>query len=69
VWQYWIRLDKEFATPGKELPLAKLLPAKHKERSPDLQKRDASSVPTKSANRGPGNVGVVVMCTDTDGKF
>ena len=42
VWKDWIRLKKEFATLGKELPPAELLPAKRKERSPDPTKRDAS---------------------------
>jgi len=38
----WIRLKKECATLGEELPPAELLPAKRKEQSPDPSKRDAS---------------------------
>jgi len=38
----WIRLKKEFATLGEELPPAELLPAKCKKQSPDPTKRDAS---------------------------
>ena len=30
VWKDWIRLNKELATLGEELPLAELLPAKRK---------------------------------------
>ena len=42
VWKDWIRLKKVFATPGEELPPAKLSPAKRKKQSPDPTKRDAS---------------------------
>jgi len=42
VWKDWIRLKKEFATLGEELPPAELLPAKRKKQSPDPTKRDAS---------------------------
>jgi len=38
----WIRLNKEFATLGEELPPAELLPAKRREQHPDPTKRDAS---------------------------
>jgi len=38
----WIRLKKELATLGEELPPAELLPAKRKKLSPDPTKRDAS---------------------------
>ena len=38
----WIRLKKELATLGEELPPAELLPAKHKKLSPDPTRRDAS---------------------------
>ena len=34
VWKDWIRLKKELATLGEELPPAELLPAKRKEQSP-----------------------------------
>ena len=42
MWKDWIRLKKELATLGEELPPAELLPAKRKEQSPDPKKRDAS---------------------------
>jgi len=35
VWKDWMRLKKEFATFGEELPPAELLPAKRKKQSPD----------------------------------
>jgi len=53
VWKDWIRLKKELATLGEELPAAELLPAKHKKQSLDPTKRDASKgVWTKFASRG-----------------
>ena len=45
VWKDWIRLKRELATLGEELPPAKLLPAKRKlqlKQSPDPTKKDAS---------------------------
>jgi len=42
MWKNWIRLKKELATLGEELPPAELLPAKRKEQTPDPTKRDAS---------------------------
>ena len=36
-----MRLEKELATLGEELPPAELLPAKHKKQSPDPTKRNA----------------------------
>jgi len=42
VWKDWIRLKKELATLGAELPPAESLPAKRKDQSPDPTKRDAS---------------------------
>ena len=71
VWKDWIRLKKELATFGEEMPPAKLLPAKRKKQGPDPTKRDACKqrgVWTKSASRGQ-HVGFVVMSTDTFGKF
>jgi len=41
-WKDWIRLKKELATLGIELPPAELLLAKHKKQSPDPTKKDAS---------------------------
>jgi len=43
VWKGWIRLQKELATLGEELPPVELLPSKCKKQSPDLTKRDASN--------------------------
>jgi len=42
VWKDWMRLEKELATLGEELPPAELLPVKRKKQSPDPTKRDAS---------------------------
>jgi len=42
VWKDWIRLKKELATLGEELPPVELLPAKRKKQSPDPTKKDAS---------------------------
>ena len=42
VWKDWIRLKKELATLGEELPPAELLPAKRKKQSPGPTKRDAN---------------------------
>jgi len=42
VWKDLIRLKKELATLGEELPPAELLPAKRKKQSPDPTKKNAS---------------------------
>ena len=42
VWKDWIRLKKELATLGEELPPAESLPAQRKEMSLNPTKRDAS---------------------------
>ena len=42
VWKDWIRLKKELATLGEDLPPVELLPAKRKKQSPDPTKKDAS---------------------------
>ena len=42
VWKDWIRLKKQLATLGEELPPAELLPAKRKKQSLDPTKKDAS---------------------------
>jgi len=42
VWKDWIRLKKELATLGEELPPAESLPDKCKEQHPEPTKRDAS---------------------------
>ena len=66
----WIRHKKKLATLGEELPPAESLPAKRKEQSPDPTKRGRKQrgVRTKSASRRQ-HVGVIVMSTDTFGKF
>ena len=38
----WIRLKKDFATLGEEVPPVELLPAKRKKQSADSTKKDAS---------------------------
>ena len=63
----WIRVKKELATLGEELPPVELLPAKRKKQSPDPTNKQRG-VWTKSASRGQ-HVGFVVMSTDTFGKF
>jgi len=40
VWKNWIRLKKELATLGEELPPVELLLAKRKKQSPDATKKD-----------------------------
>ena len=42
VWKDWIRLEKELATLGEELPPAELSPAQRKKQSPDPTKKDTS---------------------------
>jgi len=65
VWKDLIRLKKEFATLGEELPPVESLPAKRKEQNPDPIKRDAS----RGGFGRTALAGVVVMSTDTFGKF
>ena len=40
VWKDWIRLKKELATLGEELPPVELLPVKRKKQGQDSAKRD-----------------------------
>ena len=70
MWKDWIRLKKELATLGEELPAVELLPAKRKKQSPDPTKKDASKEEfgRRALSRGQ-HVGFVVMSTDTFGKF
>jgi len=42
VWNDWIRLKKELATLGEELPPVELLPAERKKQSQDPTKKDSS---------------------------
>ena len=66
VWKDWIRLKKELATLGEELPPAELLRAKRKKQSPDPAKRDAAKRISDEESRGQ-HVGFVVMSTDSFG--
>jgi len=67
VWKYWIRLKKEFATLGEELPPAELLPAKHKKQSLDPTKRDASKEEFGQLGRARagGNMWDLLSCLRT----
>jgi len=71
VWKDWIRLKKELATLGEELPPAELLPAKRKKQSLDpTTKRDASIEEFGRRALAGGNLGgFVVMSADNFGNF
>jgi len=56
VWKDWIRLKKELATLGEELPLVELLPAKRKKQSPDPTKKDASTEQFERTPLAGGNM-------------
>jgi len=62
VWKDWIRLKKEFATLGDELPPAELLPAKRKKQSPDPTKRDASREEYRQRALAEGNMWKLLSC-------
>jgi len=62
VWKDWIRLKKEFATLGKELPPAELLPAKRKKHCPDPTKRDASKEEFRQRALAGGNMWDSLSC-------
>ena len=64
VWKDWIRLKKELATLGEELPPAKLLPAtgKRKKQSPDPTKKDASKEEFGRRALAGGNVWDSLSC-------
>ena len=62
VWTDWIRLNKENATLGEELPPAELLPAKLKEQSPDQKKRDASREEFGLRELAKGNMWESLSC-------
>jgi len=71
VWKVWIRLKKELATLGEELPPAELFPAKCKkqpESRSNKERRKQKGVWTKSTSRRQ-HVRFVVMSADTFGKF
>jgi len=62
VWKDWIRLKKEFATLGEELPPVELLPAKRKEQSLYPTKRDASREECRRRALAGGNMWDSLSC-------
>jgi len=58
----WIRLKKELATLGEELPPVKLLPAKHKKQSPDPTKKDTSKEEFRRRALAGGNMWDSLSC-------
>ena len=64
VWKDWMRLKKEFATLGKELPPLKSSPAQRKEQSPDPRKRDASreEFGRRALAAAGGNMCALLLC-------
>jgi len=62
VWKDWIRLKKELATLGEELPPAEMLPAKRKKQSPDPTKRDACTEEFGRRVLAGGNVWDLLSC-------
>jgi len=62
MWKDWIRLKKELATLGEELPPAELLPAKRMKQSPDPTKRDASKEEFGRSALAGGNMWGSLSC-------
>ena len=62
VWKDWIRLKKELATLGEELPPMELLPAKCKKKSIDPTKRDASKEEFDRRVLAGGNIWDSLSC-------
>ena len=62
VWKDWIRLKKELATPGVELPPVQLLPAKRKKHNPDPTKKDASKEEFGRRELAGGNMWDSLSC-------
>ena len=62
VWKDWIRLKKEVATLGEELPPAELLPAKRKKQSSDPTRRDASKEEFRRRALAGGNMWISLSC-------
>ena len=56
VWKDCIRLKKELATLGEELPLMELLPAKRKKQSLDPRKKDANKEEFRRRALAGGNM-------------
>jgi len=65
VWKDWIRLKKELATLGEELPPAESLPAERKKQSPDPTKRDASREELRRRALAGGNMWESLSCLMT----
>jgi len=62
VRQDWIRLKKDLATLGEELPPAEPWLAKRKEQNPDPTKRDASSEEFRRRALAGGNMWKLLSC-------
>ena len=62
MWKDWIRLKKEFATLGEELPPVELLPARRKKQSPDPTKRDARREEVRRRAPAGGNMWKSLSC-------
>ena len=62
VWKDWIRLKKELATLGEELPPVELLPAKRKKQSPDPTKKDTSKEESGRGALAGGNMWDSLSC-------
>ena len=62
MWKDWIRLEKELATLGGELPAAESSPAKRKKQSPDPTKRDASKEEFERRALAGGNMWNSLSC-------
>jgi len=65
VWKDLIRLKKELATLGEELPPVELLPAKRKKQSPDPTKKDASKEVFGRRALAGGNMWDLLSCLQT----
>jgi len=62
VWKDWIRLKKELATLGEELPPVELLPATRRKQSPDPTKKHASKVEFGRRALAGGNMWDSLSC-------
>jgi len=62
VWKDWIRLKKELATLGEELPPVELISAKRKKQSPDPTKRDTRKEEFRRRALARGNMWDLLSC-------
>jgi len=62
VWKDWIRLKKELASLGEELPPVELLSAKRKKQSPDPTKRDTRKEEFGRRALAGGNMWDLLSC-------